>query len=70
MLVQVNYLRNHKSVDVGPFLSALCEEIERAGVDPTHLLITLDWLQYRNNFRLAVDPRRYLLSLDEPNSER
>jgi hypothetical protein len=54
MLVQVNYLRNYKSVDVGPLIAALCAELDRHPVDPQRLLVTLDWLQYRNNFRVPV----------------
>src|SRR3954470_7413132 len=61
MLVQVNYLKNHKSVDAGPLLSCLCEEVQRAAVDPAHLQVHLDWLQYKKSFRPPVDARRYLL---------
>ena len=69
MLVQLNYLKNHKSVDVGPLLSTLCEEVERAAADPTHLKVNLDWLQYKKNFRPPVDPRRYLLPDGSVDSE-
>src|SRR3954470_651277 len=60
MLVQINYLRNHKSVDGGPLLSALCEEVSRRDIDTDRLLVNLDWLQYRKNFRPPVDARRYV----------
>src|SRR3954469_24896087 len=70
MLVQLNYLKNRQSVDVGPLLSLLCEEVERAGLDPGHLKVNLDWLQYKKNFRPPVDARRYLLPDGSPNHER
>src|SRR5688572_8723072 len=70
MLVQLNYLKNHQSVDVGPLLGALCAEVERAGVDPVHLKVNLDWLQYKKNFRPLVDPRPYLLPDGSASQER
>ena len=51
MLVQVNYLKNHKSVNAGPLMSCLCEEVQRAAVDPAHLQVHLDWVQYKKSFR-------------------
>ncbi len=70
MLVQLNYLRNHRAVDVGPLLAALCEEVERSAIDPAHLKVTLDWLQYKKNFRPPVDPLRYFLADGSVNCER
>src|SRR5205085_4941584 len=70
MLVQVNYLKNHKSVNAGPLLSCLCEEVQRAAVDPAHLQVHLDWVQYKKSFRPPVDARRYLLPDGSVNSER
>jgi hypothetical protein len=61
MLVQLNYLKNHKAVDAGPLLSALCQAVEDAAVDPGRLAVPLDWVQYRSNFRPPIEPRRYLL---------
>jgi hypothetical protein len=61
MQVQLNYLKNHRRVDVGPLLQALCEEVEATGADPTHLYVSLDWVQYKRNFRPPVDWRYYLL---------
>src|SRR3954468_23635566 len=61
MLVQLNYLKNHRAVDAGPLLSALCQAVEESAVDPGRLAVPLDWVQYRKNFRPAVDARRYLL---------
>jgi hypothetical protein len=61
MLVQLNYLKNHRAVDAGPLLSALCQAVEDASVDPGRLAVPLDWVQYRKNFRPPIDPRRYLL---------
>ncbi|HEY7067771.1 MAG TPA: hypothetical protein VII06_40320 [Chloroflexota bacterium] len=62
MLVQLNYLKNHKAVDAGPLLSALCQVVDDAAIDPGRLAVPLDWVQYRKNFRPPLDPRRYLLS--------
>src|SRR5205814_353810 len=70
MLVQVNYLKNHKSVNAGPLMSCLCEEVQRAAVDPAHLQVHLDWVQYKKSFRPPVDARRYLLPDGSVNSER
>lgn len=68
MQVQLNYLKNHRTVDVGPLLQALCAEVEATRADPTRLHVALDWLQYKRNFRPPVDWRCYALpddSLDE-----
>jgi hypothetical protein len=70
MLVQVNYLNNHQSVNAGPLLSCLCEEVQRAAVDPAHLQVHLDWVQYRKCFRPPVDARRYLLPDGTPDVAR
>ncbi len=70
MLIQVNYLNNHQAVNAGPLLSCLCEEVQRAAVDPAHLQVHLDWVQYRKNFRPPVDARRFLLPDGSADSER
>ncbi len=70
MLIQVNYLKNHRSVNAGPLLSCLCEEIQRAAIDPAHLQVHLDWVQYRKCFRPPVDARRYLLPDGSADGER
>src|SRR4051794_17196489 len=69
MLIQINYLGNHASVDVGPFISALCTEVAARPVDPRNLLVTLDWIQYRQNFRAPVATRRYISQDGEPLPE-
>jgi hypothetical protein len=61
MLVQLNYLKNHKAVDAGPLLSALCQAVEDSAVEAGRLAVPLDWVQYRSNFRPPIDPRRYVL---------
>ena len=66
MLVQVNCLKQHKSVDLGAVLSTICAETERSRLDPAQLRISLDWLQYRKNFRPPIDARRYLYSDGAP----
>lgn len=59
MLVRVNYLGHHRTVAVGPFLAQACERVDELRVNPNHLLVTLDWIQYKSNFRQPVEPRRY-----------
>jgi hypothetical protein len=70
MLVQLNHLRQRKAVDIGPLISALCEEVGHAAVDPARLRVTLDWVQYRRSFRKPVDVRRYYLPDGSPQPER
>lgn len=61
MRVDLVYLNenNNKAVDLGPLLLALGEEVERRGLDAAALSVRCDWVQYRSNFRSAIEPRPY-----------
>jgi hypothetical protein len=58
MLIQVNAL--HRSVDIGAVVSAICTETSQRSVDPNRVLVTLDWLQYRKNFRAPIAVRPFV----------
>jgi hypothetical protein len=60
VLVRVNYLGHHETVDVGPFLGNICAQADERRINQRHLMVTLDWVQYKNNFRSPAEPRLFL----------
>src|SRR5438045_9091822 len=70
MIVQLNYLKSRKAVDVGPVLAALGEQVLRSAVDPTHLWVSLDWIQYKKSFRRPIEPRRFFDADERAAPER
>src|SRR5262245_16960036 len=70
MLIHVNCLGRTTSAEVGPTLAAVSEAVEESGIDPDHLVVSLDWVQYKRNFREPIVLRRFVPSdEDGPHAE-
>jgi hypothetical protein len=50
-------LQGKNAYELGAALSSLAEAVKTCGVDPAHLRVVCDWMQYRHNFRDAVQVR-------------
>ncbi len=50
-------LQGKNAVDLGPVLSALSGAVKASRLDPARLRVVCDWMQYRHNFREAVEVR-------------
>jgi hypothetical protein len=50
-------LQGKNAYELGPVLSTLAEAVKGSGLDPARLRVVCDWLQYRHNFRDAVQVR-------------
>ncbi len=60
MLIHVNCLGRAGSADVGSVLTAVSGVLEGSAIPPERLIINLDWVQYKRNFREPIVLRRFL----------
>jgi hypothetical protein len=70
VLIHVNCLGRAKPSELAPILTAVGEAVEDGESDPDRLVVTLDWVQYKRNFRDPVTVRRFLpVDGDGPSAE-
>jgi hypothetical protein len=60
VLIHVNCLGRGGPNEIGPILSAVADAVEHSEVDADRLIVSLDWVQYKRNFRDPVTVRRFL----------
>ncbi len=53
----VDRLRGRNAVDLAPVLTAMANAARDGSIDLARLRVVVDWVQYRQNFRNAVDVR-------------
>jgi hypothetical protein len=56
-LRSLDRLQGKNAYELAPALSALAESVKGSGLDPARLRVVCDWMQYRHNFRDAVQVR-------------
>src|SRR5215211_6082462 len=59
MVIQLKLIGRADPADIGTLLPALTEAATRVDVDHTRLAATLEWVQYRKNFRAPVMVRPF-----------
>jgi hypothetical protein len=59
MVIQLKLIGRADPADLGTLLPALTEAAARCDVDHTRIAATLEWVQYRKNFRAAVMVRPF-----------
>jgi hypothetical protein len=70
MLIHVNCLGRATPADVGPTLAAVADAVAVSELDPDRLIVSLDWVQYKRNFREPVTLKRFLpVDGDGPRAE-
>jgi hypothetical protein len=70
MLIHVNCLGRSTPADVGPVLAAVTEAVSASDLDTDRLIVNLDWVQYKRNFREPVTLRRFMpVDGDGPRAE-
>ncbi len=65
MVIQLKLIGRADPADIGTLLPALTEAAARVDVDHTRLAATLEWVQYRKNFRAPVMVRPFRSTLQD-----
>jgi hypothetical protein len=67
LVIQLKLIGRADPADIATLLPALTEAAARVDVDHTRLAATLEWVQYRKNFRAAVMVRPFRSTPDSSN---
>jgi hypothetical protein len=67
LVIQLKLIGRADPADIGTLLPALTEAAARCDVDHTRLAATLEWVQYRKNFRAAVMVRPFQSTPQDAN---
>ena len=67
MVIQLKLIGRADPADIGTLLPALTEAATRCDVDHTRIAATLEWVQYRKNFRAPVMVRPFQSTPQESN---
>jgi hypothetical protein len=67
LVIQLKLIGRADPADIGTLLPALTEAATRCDVDHTRIAATLEWVQYRKNFRAPVMVRPFQTTPQESN---
>jgi hypothetical protein len=67
LVIQLKLIGRADPADIGTLLPALTEAANRCDVDHTRLAATLEWVQYRKNFRAPVMVRPFRSTPEDTN---